>query len=71
MNIRGWLAIGGEEASNSLPTSSALVGPHITPLLPDASEVDLGRWILWAPTPGQIYAPICMVCVEIPLRYNY
>jgi hypothetical protein len=71
MVVRGWLMIGGEQASQGLPTSAALVGPLPTPLLPDAAEVDLGRWILWAPTPERMTDPICMVCVEIPLHYNY
>lgn len=71
MNVRGWIMIGGEEASKGLPTSAALVGPLPTPILPDAAGVDLGRWILWAPTPAHLQMPICMVCVEIPLRFNY
>lgn len=67
MTVRGWLMIGGEEAARTLPTSAALIGPNVMPYVPDASTVDVGRWILWAPTLDHLQAPICMVCVEVPL----
>lgn len=63
MTVRGWLMIGGPEASRGLPPAATAGVAYGTP--PDATEFEVGRWVLWTPAPGQ--EAICLVCVEIPL----
>lgn len=66
MTVRGWLTIGGQSAAWRLSTTAALVGPFISPTIPDAADVEPGRWILYQP-PGVGVEPVVMVCVEVPL----
>jgi hypothetical protein len=64
MKVRGWLMIGPPEASRGLPPDASGGTTHYgTP--PDTMHFEVGCWILWAAAPGQ--APICLVCVEVPL----
>lgn len=71
MKVRAWVIVGDASAAASLPTSGALVGPSSTPVLPNAGEVEPGRWIVWEPvmTPGPLNPSraVTLVCVEIPL----
>lgn len=65
MRVRCWVILGDEQAAAGLSTSAALVGPGSTPVLPDAAEVDVGRWIIWQP--GLRGERMTLVCVEIPI----
>lgn len=65
MNVRGWLMIGQHPPAAGLllavePTH-AVWGP-----LPEANEYQPGAFLIWHPAPGA--APVCIVCVEVPLK---
>ena len=64
MLLRGWLMIGGPDASLALPPEAKLYY-DFTMGIPDATEYRVGQWFLWQPDPRQ--RAICLVCVEIPV----
>lgn len=65
MKVRGWLLIGDERAAQTLPQHMALTGSMGQPNLPNAGEVEPGRWIVYQP--GLVGPMVTMVCIEIPL----
>lgn len=71
MKVRAWVIVGDASAASGLPTSAALTGGLPQPNLPDAAEVQPGRWIVWEPAlkmgPLVPSNAVTLVCVEIPL----
>lgn len=66
MKLRAWVILGGPEAAHMLPTTAALIGPTFSPKIPDAAQVEPGRWIIWQEI-GTTLPPLTLVCIELPM----